>query len=576
MRRISRREFLWVSAMSLGALAVSKGLSGCSSSNDSAPVVAFNHGVASGDPLQDRVLIWTRVTPENPKDDDLLVAWQVATDPAFQNLVHDGETTVKRAHDYTIKVDVQNLLPGRTYFYRFRAESGLLSPQGRTRTLPEAGVEQVRFAVVSCSNYQAGFFHVYAEIAKEPDLDALLHLGDYIYEYDNRGYATEDAERLGRLIPEDNDVELLTLEDYRKRYAVYRQDPDSKAVHAAVPLIAVWDDHEVANDAWRDGAENHDSQTQGDFTERKLVALQAYFEWLPIRPFRADDHETIYRSFHYGDLVSLYMLDTRIIGRDEQLDYLDFLTQTGLNVPAFAAAVGDVNRTVLGMEQRNWLQQQMGASLATWQVLGQQVLFGRMTLPAELLADFLNPDAATLLPKFEALAQIKARLRMGDPTLTDAEKARVETVLPYNLDAWDGYAAEREAILATARAFGKNLVVLSGDTHNAWANDLRDLNGNHVGVEFATASVSAPGLEEYLQLPAELVSGAEQAIQLLVDDLQYLNVNQRGYLVVSFTPEEARADWRFVSTVKDAEYALDASRLQALKTSPGIRRVERV
>jgi alkaline phosphatase D len=285
-------------------------------------------------------------------------------------------------------------------------------------------------AVSPLSSYQACFFHVYAEIVKEPDLDALLHLGDYIYEYDNRGYATEDAERLGRMVPDDNDVELVTLEDYRKRYAVYRQDPDSQAVHAAVPLIAVWDDHEVANDTWREGAENHDSLTQGDFTERKLAALQAYFEWLPVRPFRPDDRETIYRSFHFGDLVSLHMLDTRIIGRDEQLDYLDFLTQDGLNVAAFAAAVGDPNRTMLGMEQRNWLQQQMAGSLATWQVLGQQVLFGRMNLPAELLADVLNPDSATLLPKFQELAQIKGRLLAGDPTLTDAEKARVQTVLP--------------------------------------------------------------------------------------------------------------------------------------------------
>lgn len=574
MHRISRREFLRISAITLGALTVSKGLSGCSLSSDSAPVVRFDHGVASGDPLQDRVLIWTRLTPDNPADDDLLLAWEVATDATFATLVHSGETTVRRVHDYTLKVDVLNLLPGRTYFYRFRAESGVVSPHGRTRTLPEGAIDQVRFAVVSCSNYQAGFFHVYAEIAKEADLDALLHLGDYIYEYDNRGYATEDAERLGRTVPDDNDVELLTLADYRKRYAIYRQDPDSKSVHAAVPLIAVWDDHEVANDAWRSGAENHDSLTQGDFTQRKLAALQAYFEWLPIRPFRPDDQETIYRSFHYGDLVSLYMLDTRIIGRDEQINYLDFLTQDGLNAAAFAAAVGDTNRTMLGMEQRNWLQQQLAASWRTWQVIGQQVLLGRMTLPAELLPDLLNPNAAVLLPKFEALAQIKARLLAGDPTLTEAERARVQTVLPYNLDAWDGYAAEREVVLETARQLEKNLVVLSGDTHNAWANNLRDLRGNAVGVEYATSSVSAPGLEEYLQLTAEAVPGAEQAIRLLVDDLQYLNLNQRGYLVVTFTPDAARADWRFVTTVKDNEYALDPERAMTMRTLPGTRQLE--
>jgi alkaline phosphatase D len=574
MRRITRRDFLRASALSLGAVVISKGLSGCLSSNDSAPSVRFDHGVASGDPQQQSVILWTRITPEDPAVDTLRVSWEVATDSRFDNIVRSGGTTVERAHDYTLKVDAQGLLPGQIYHYRFRAESGLLSPQGRTRTLPETNVDQVRFAVVSCSNYPAGFFHAYAEIAREPDLDALLHLGDYLYEYDNRGYATGDAENLGRLLPEDNDVELLTLADYRKRYAVYHQDPDSQAVHAALPLIAVWDDHEIANDAWREGAENHDRLTQGDFTERKLAALQAYFEWLPIRPVRLDDRETIFRSFHYGHLVSLYMLDTRIIGRDEQLSYADFLTQTGLNGPAFVAAVGDVNRTLLGMEQRNWLQQQMGASSSTWQVLGQQVLFGRMTLPAELLLDILNPDASTLLPKFAELAQIKGRLLQGDPSLTDAQKSRVETVLPYNLDAWDGYAAEREVILGTARALGKNLVVLSGDTHNAWANDLRDRDGNPGGVEFATPSVSSPGLEEYLSLPEEAVTDAEQAIQLLVDDLQYLNVNQRGYLVVTFTPDEARADWRFVSTVKNSEYTVDSTRAAAMRMLAGARQLD--
>ena len=577
MPHISRRDFLRISALSLGALAVSKGLSGCSSSSDDAPGVRFDHGVASGDPLQDRVLIWTRVTPEDPMDDNFRVAWEVASDSSFESLVHQGETTVRQAHDYTMKVDVLNLLPGRTYFYRFRAENGLFSPSGRTRTLPEAGVEEVRFAVACCSHYQAGFFNVYAEIAQEANLDALLHLGDYIYENDNRGYASEDAERIGRTMPADNDLELLTLEDYRKRYAIYREDPDSKAVHASVPLIAVWDDHEVADNAWRDGALNHDSLTQGDFRERKLAALQAYFEWLPIRPFRPDDRETIYRSFHYGDLVSLYMLDTRIIGRDEQLDYQDFLTQDGsINTEAFRIAVEDTNRTMLGMEQRLWLQQQLGGSLATWQVLGQQVLFGRMHVPAELLKDLdLDaPDTLTLLAKARQLAQIRARILEGDPTLTDQEIARITNVVPYSLDAWDGYAAEREAILDTARELGINLVVLSGDTHNAWANNLRDRTGMAAGVEFSTASVSAPGFEDFLPPWAIIVRSAEELVQFLVEDLQYLNISQRGYLLVTFTANEARADWRFVTTVKSKEYALDSRRAAAMRTRPGTRELE--
>lgn len=577
MRGISRRSFLRVSALTLGAFVVSKGLGGCSSSSDSGGSVRFDHGVASGDPLQDRVLIWTRVTPEDPTDDHLWVAWEVATDAEFEDLVHNGETTVRRAHDYTLKVDLHNLLPGRTYFYRFRAGNGVVSPQGRTRTLPEAGVEQVRFAVVCCSDYQAGFFHVYSEIAKEPDLDAMLHLGDYIYEYDNRGWAAEYPERLGRMVPADNDVQLLTLEDYRARYALYRKDSDSKAAHASLPLIAVWDDHEVADDAWRDGALNHDPLTQGDFKQRKLAALQAYFEWIPVRPFRPDDREIIYRSFDYGDLVSLHMLDTRLIAREKQLDYLDFMGPDGvINETAFAAAVLDPNRTLLGMEQRNWLQQKMAGSLATWQVLGQQVIFGRMKIPAELLANPVNPEFATLLPKFRELVEIKSRSLQGDPTLTDEERARINNVLPYNLDAWDGYSAEREAILETVRELGKNLVVLSGDTHNAWANDLRDQAGRRVGVEFATPSVSAPGLEAFYPDFPTVVAFVEQVIDLLLDDLKYVNANQRGYLLATFTREAARADWRFVTTVKERDYSIVVGRSKTLRTSLGSRRIDAI
>ncbi len=224
---------------------------------------------------------------------------------------------------------------------------------------------------------------------------------------------------------------------------------------------------------------------------------------------------------------------------------------------------------MLGADQRLWLETTLAASTATWQVLGQQVLMGRMTLPAELLAGIINPDPAVLLPLFDELATLKGRRLAGDPSLTDAEIARIETVLPYNLDAWDGYYVEREVILKAARQLQKNLVVLAGDTHNAWASNLKTQNGDQVGVEFATAGVSSPGLEDYLQLPEAAIPDAEAAIRLLVDDLDYLNVNQRGYMLATFTPEEVRADWRFVSTVKDRNYVVDSERSAARKMLPG-------
>lgn len=564
----SRRDFLKISALAFGGAVVSTGLAGCLA--DGERRVAFRHGVASGDPLSDRVIIWTRVTPEETLT-EVRVSWEVASDAEFRNLLRSGTTTTTAERDFTVKVDVQALSEGSGYYYRFKS-NGKTSAVGRTRTLPAAGVQQVRFAVFSCSNYPAGFFHAYAEAAARDDLDAVIHLGDYIYEYAMGGYATEDAEAMGRAIPEDNDTELFTLTDYRKRYALYRTDGDLQALHAVAPFIAVWDDHEVTNDSWHSGAENH-NDGEGDFTERKLQALRAYFEWMPVRPAAANDEETIYRSFRFGDLVDLHMLDTRIIGRDQQLDYADYMIagpggQPTLDSAAFTAALTDVNRTLLGMEQRMWLQTQLVGGAATWQVLGQQVLMGRMNVPAELLIELANPSAASLA-KFQELATLKGRLLMNDPSLTDEERARVETVIPYNLDAWDGYYVEREAILGAAATAGSNLVVLAGDTHNAWASNLATMGGSAVGVEFATPAVSSPGLEEYLQLPPEAVAGAEQGFTLLVDDLQYVNVNQRGYMLVTFTASEARADWIFVSTVKSGDYQVVAERGHSLRTLPG-------
>mgnify|MGYP000004633850 FL=1 len=569
MKRLSRRDFLKASAMGMGAVAISTGLAGCILDSSDKRDIRFSQGVASGDPLQDGVILWTRAVPDDDSGRDVDIVWEVSTDADFRSMTHSGRSRASAQHDYTFKVDVRGLMPGQRYYYRFRTARST-SPTGMTQTLPEGSVSQVRFAVVSCSNYPAGYFNVYREIAGLDNLDAVLHLGDYLYEYDSDpdSYGAAQAEAMGRTFPASNNRELITLEDYRHRYAIYRGDDHLRELHRKVPFITVWDDHEVANDTWRNGAENHNAD-EGDFSDRKLDALRAYFEWMPIRPVTDGDQETISRSFRFGDLVDLHMLDTRIIGRDEQLAYTDYLTQDGIDAARFAADVGDPNRTMLGAEQRLWLENALATSTATWQVLGQQVLMGRMTLPAELLAGIINPDPSVLLPLFAELAGLKGRYLAGDPSLTDEEIARIETVLPYNLDAWDGYYVEREVILETARQLQKNLVVLAGDTHNAWASNLKTGNGDQVGVEFATPGVSSPGLEDYLQLPEATIPDAEAAIELLVDDLDYLNVNQRGYMLVTFTPDEARADWRFVSTVKDRNYEIVSGRNAARQTLPG-------
>lgn len=569
MARLTRRDFLKASALGMGAVAVSTGLAGCVFDSSDKRSVEFTHGVASGDPLQTSVILWTRAVPDRGTSVD--VGWEIATDAEFDEIVHSGTAEASAENDYTVKVDARGLSDGQRYFYRFRSANST-SPVGTTRTLPEGSIDQVKLAVVSCSNYPAGYFNVYREIATRQDLDALVHLGDYIYEYSSEAdsYAAADAEALGRTFPEANNRELITLQDYRQRYGIYRKDDDLQELHRVMPFIVVWDDHEVTNDTWREGAENHNPELgEGDFGERKMAALRAFFEWMPIRPVIQGSNETIYRSFRFGDLVDLHMLDTRIIGRDQQLDYMNYLGEGGLDVDAFRLAVGDPNRTLLGAEQLLWLQSALAQGTGTWQVLGQQVLMGRMNLPAELLMAIATQNLENLPASLAELATLKARALQGDPTLTEQELARLELAAPYNLDAWDGYQYEREVVLATARQLDRNLVVLAGDTHNAWANNLRDIEGRQIGVEFATASVTSPGLEGYLGLPAEMIPQAEQGIALLVDDLESLNISQRGYMLVTFTPTEARSEWHFLDTVKSRSYESLSQATISLRTLPG-------
>lgn len=549
-RRRFVRQMAW-GATALGTLP----LAACGGGDD--PEVRFVHGVASGDPLSDRVILWTRVTPAVGATADIPVQWELASDAAFTTVVAKGQATATAARDFTVKVDATGLKPATAYHYRFTAYAAS-SPLGRTRTLPTGSVAQVRLAVFSCANYPAGYFNVYAEAARRSDLDATVHLGDYLYEYARGGYASANAEQLGRLVQPAG--EILSLADYRARHAQYRTDPDLQALHAVAPMIAIWDDHEIANDTWANGAENHQSATEGSFATRKAAAMQAYHEWMPTRNAQP---ELIYRSFQFGDLVALHMLDTRAIGREEQLDYNNYITASGIDAAGFTAAVGNPARQLMGSTQTQWLQQQMAASSATWQVLGQQVLMGRMNVPAPLLLHFNNPATGVSLSQYSALV---AKAQTAPATLTPAEQAILaQPSIPYNLDAWDGYQAARETVLGTARSLGKNLVVLSGDTHNAWANELADMNGNAVGVEFATSSVSSPGFEEYL--PKENPAMLAGAFQQLIKTLKYCDTARRGYMLLTATATECRADWVYVNTITSRNYT--ASTDKSLKVLAG-------
>ena len=555
----SRRDFVIKIASVSTVLAAGSALSGCGGDNSEQP--AFLYGVASGDPLTDRVILWTHAQfPVSKADVEL--RYEVSEDNSFSTIVSSGLVTATAAAGYTAKVDATGLSAGKQYFYRF-TYGKTISPVGQTRTLP-ASASSLKMAVLSCSNYPAGFFNVYAEVAKS-DCDIALHLGDYIYEYAATGYASERAVALNRQSSPTN--EILTLADYRKRHAQYKSDVDSKALHARMPMIAVWDDHETANDAYKDGAENHTPATEGSWADRRAAGLQAYHEWMPIRT--GADRAKIYRSFNWGNLVNLHMLDTRLIGRDKQIDIVELAGLAGpAKQGAAYAAFSSATRQMLGTEQLTWLQGQMATSSATWTVLGQQVLMARMEFPASVLAALNTSDTspaaqAAGLKTINDYLTAKGTAAQAPQLLTDAQKALLNTTLNpklgYNLDAWDGYVAARETLLGTAAQLRKRLISLAGDTHNAWHSDLTLMGlanpamaGMKVGEEFATSSVSSPGLEAYLTAlqPAQ-IKGIFEGV---VDDLNWMDASRRGYLKMSFTASEAKGEWIFVNTIDSRSY----------------------
>ena len=571
MPDVSRRGFIRAGLFGLGGIYVTSVLTGCGGDDDGNKLGMgrFAHGVASGDPLSDSVVLWTRVTPADTSAESVRVSWEISD--AELNVIAKGAGDAHISRDFTIKVDVRGLSADTHYHYQFKTADHT-SMRGVTRTLPDNTRDSLTLAVLSCSNYPAGFFHVYNAVA-EKNVDLILHLGDYIYEYGRDGYASELAEQMGRLsVPAQ---EILSLDDYRARYAQYRSDRDLQKAHAAAPFLVVWDDHEIANDTYIDGAENH-NEGEGDFKERKLAAMRAYFEWLPIRPnSTTGDSEalampsSIYRQFQWGNLVNLLMLDTRNEARAKPLsltDYVDTTTGT-FDFEGLFADINDPTRELLGARQRDWLSAALGTSSATWQLLGQQVLMGRMNLPFAIASQQMSiPDYAEL----GALALLAARAQQNDPTLTADELAYLQANqarltpqvlallqapnIPYNLDAWDGYGYAREQVLSMAREANARLVVLAGDTHNAWASELADADGNPVGVELATSSVSSPGLEEYLSIPEAAYAQTEAGIINLVEGLKYLNTGDRGFLTLDINHERIVADWEFVSSVKERDY----------------------
>jgi len=507
----------------------------------------FSYGVASFDPSNSGVIIWTRYTTAN-----IEIIWEVSTQSDFSSILRTGKITTETSRDNTLAIELTELEADQKLYYRFISTSdNSISVVGETITLP-TDATQAKLAVCSCSNYQAGLFNAYDAMANS-DADIIVHLGDYFYEYGAGGYgSTAENAFLNR--SHEPEGEIISLDDYRTRYKQYRSDTSLQLAHQKKPFICVWDDHEIANDTYKEGAENHDEATEGSFEVRKQNALQAYSEFLPFSRISADDNSLIYRSVNIGNLVNLVLMDTRLIGRDKQLSITDYFTATDFDAVAFQTALSDPNRSILGTEQRDWVISEISNSSAKWQVLGQQVLMGKMNVPAELLTTFGSPNFAAILTE---LVTIKLRHINNDPTLTPEEIARVTSVIPYNLDAWDGYPVDREIIYGALN--GKKIVTLAGDTHNAWQNTLIAAGGSEVGTELATSSVSSPGFETYLgaTVTPELIAGFQEAMTTLIDNLNYFDASRRGFMMTTFTTTEVTSEWIFVDTLLSTSYSTE-------------------
>jgi alkaline phosphatase D len=505
---------------------------------DAAP--AFLHGVASGDPLPDGILLWTRVTPTpeaipgSGAGPDTEVSWVVATDRALTRVVAKGSVTATAASDHTVKADVRGLAPATDYWFRFSA-GPTDSPVARTRTAPahDAAVTGLRFGVVSCANWEAGYFSSYRHLAARGDLDAWLHLGDYIYEYGTGEYGTRDTV----VRPHAPAHEILTLADYRIRHGRYKTDPDLQALHATAPVVAIWDDHEIANDTWSGGAENHTEGAEGSWAERQSAAKRAYFEWMPVRPAIAG---TTYRRLRFGKLVDLSLLDLRSY-RSQQVALGD-------------GEVDDPDRTLTGRAQLDWLKSQLASSDATWRLVGNPVMISPFAI-GSLPASLLGPLAELLgLPK-------------GGIAL--------------NTDQWDGYTDDRRELLAHLRAHAiRNTVFLTGDIHMAWANDVPYDAGTYplsasAATEFVVTSVTSDNLDDIVKVAEGTVSAiAAPVIRAANRHVHWVDTDRHGYGVLDITADRAQMDYYVVSDRTDA--AATSAWARSYRTRSGTQRVERV
>ncbi len=515
---IDRRSLITTATLGTAGLAIT-GFAGAAALTGA---TGFTHAVASGEPAADSVLLWTRYVPAGGGHAELRA--EVAESAAFDRVVAGGSQVTGPWRDHTAKITVEGLRPGRSYFFRFVAPDGSVSPVGRTRTLPDDGMRPWRAAIFSCSNIGFGWFNAYGHAAARDDLDCVVHLGDYFYEYAANTYPAATAVVPGRTaMPAE---EIIHLADYRLRYASYRADPDLQALHARHPMIAQWDDHESANDSWEGGAENHSPATEGDWNLRRAAAIQAFREWMPVS-------DEPWKAYDIGGLATLFRTETRLLARTEQPDIAPLFKQADPIAALKAFRDGpwmDPAVTMMGSQQESWLSHAMRTSVRSgrpWQIVGFGTIMGQTVMPA---------DAASWLGG--SSERTRGYLQAG------IAAARVG--LPFNFDNWGGYPAARARFLRSVEGMGGNTIVISGDSHNAWAYDLVQ-DGRPAAVEFAGHSVTSPGYEAGLGIDPGRVAAA---LVRANSELKWCDTARRGYMALTVAADRVTNDWIMVDTVK--------------------------
>jgi alkaline phosphatase D len=525
---IDRRGMLTIGGFGIAGLVLPGGML---AAQTLMAATGFTHNVASGEPGQDSMLLWTRYVSGKAGAAKLRV--EISDTADFAKIISGGQMVTGPWRDYTAKITVNGLSPNTHYHYRFIAPDGTMSPVGRTKTLPAEKTRKFNLAVFSCSNLGFGYFNAYGHAAQRKDIDAVLHMGDYIYEYGRGGYDA-GAEFAARMLPE---TETISLADYRMRYASYRMDADLQALHANFPMIVIADDHESANDAWEGGAQNH-QPADGDWSVRRNAAVQAWREWLPVG-------EQPWKAYEIGDLATYYRTDTRTIARsrppgaDTRQTFGEFMAGEWIDDAA----------TMLGSEQEQWLYRQFAREKARWTVVGVGTNMGYSYTPKNAM-DWLAADADD---------RARSYITRG------INSASVG--LPGNMDNWGGYPKARSRLLAAAQRVDANLIMVTGDSHNGWAFNLPE-GGKPAGVEFGGHSVTSPGIESVTgtsdpkNIAREMVAASPE--------LQWADTANRGYMMLSLTPQLARNEWVFMDSVKAKSLATKASHVMQVQAGRGV------